>query len=144
MTTLYQSINMSSEATTEPLRRDFRSSYYYKSLHGFKGGSGEKSLTHLEALIKMEVLGKLEISERSIDFQLWLVSHHSKLLEDGQPPRFSYLDLYSFTTDAEKLKVFCLQHTLPDYYRSFLWKILLGGFTCASVTEVFTNYNNIL
>ena len=57
---------MSSEATAEPLRRDFRSSYYYKSLHGFKGGGGEKSLTHLEALIKMEVLGKRPASRLSL------------------------------------------------------------------------------
>ncbi len=49
---------MSTSEAAEPVqvRRDFRSSYYYKSLHGFKGG--EKSLGHLEVLLSMDVLGK--------------------------------------------------------------------------------------
>ena len=28
--------------------------------------------------------------------------------------------------DLEKLKLFCLKHTIPVYYRSRVWKLLLG------------------
>ena len=59
---------MSSEA--EPMRRDFRSSYYYRSLHGFKGG--EKS-NYLEALIKMEVLGEL-LTKEKLEFIQYQIS----------------------------------------------------------------------
>ncbi len=47
---------MSEGATTEPVRKDFRSSYYYKSLNGYKGG--ERGLGHLEVILGMEVLGR--------------------------------------------------------------------------------------
>ncbi len=46
---------MSTSEAAEPVKKDFRYSYYYKSLHGFKGG--ERSLGHLEALLSMSVLG---------------------------------------------------------------------------------------
>lgn len=70
---------MTSEAEAD-LAKNFRASYY-ESL-GFRGG--EKSLSHLEGLLKAEIL------------------------------------------DVDKLKSFCLKHTLPAYYRPLVWKVLLG------------------
>lgn len=32
-----------------------------------------------------------------------------------------------FSPDLDKLKSFCLKHTIPVYYRSRVWKLLLGN-----------------
>jgi len=82
-------------------RRDFRSSYYYKSLHLAKS-SGEKNHNQLEGLLKMEIIG-IKFSYRKKTYYF-----------------FIYLE------DLDKLRLYCLSHTLPMYCRALVWKILLG------------------